>query len=445
MNNLKRENEKPQENSESSSNAKPEANASQEIDDDAVKTVKKISSILLFLEKHQWLASGIVTVILALFTFVFLIGTKYKGFETAIENLGSVNESVSQIEDNMVKKKDFDSFKHDITSQFKEVRDKIDRLENKTSRLRTDTNNLETIFRLQTGKPLPVVQDSFQSLCDRKVIPLSTKKELWDNDAELLTDKAGMKHIARDLVDKPLLLHYTQEGPADDYYKQDVIFYGQFKDNKWDGDCLINVYINGKLYLITEVTYDLGEMLSYRQVFHYVTERKKEVWSISSDRICIDEQAFGYSKNFYKKDDIREDFDINDVNVQNLLTIDQFEQKIDMEQEGFYYGRVSNGEYNDNTGEAYLVKYADDGTVRTLYCGNFANGRFEDNTGQAWWISRQDDKPTNPYYFYQGRFSKGQPIDNKEMLQITDVKQIKDTIRARYFDCDLKWYGFEKL
>lgn len=56
-----------------------------------------------------------------------------------------------------------------------------------------------------------------------------------------------------------------------------------------------------------------------------------------------------------------------------------------------------------------MIKYFENGAIRTFYSGNFKNGNFEDTTGNAWYITR--DVHT-PYMYYKGNFEMGHPTRN---------------------------------
>lgn len=66
-----------------------------------------------------------------------------------------------------------------------------------------------------------------------------------------------------------------------------------------------------------------------------------------------------------------------------MLDIASFQKFLNLNLVEFYHGNTSNGYYNDDTGNAYLVQYNNSNTVKTLYCGNFKDGVFNDNTGNA--------------------------------------------------------------
>ena len=80
--------------------------------------------------------------------------------------------------------------------------------------------------------------------------------------------------------------------------------------------------------------------------------------------------------------------------------------RLDGPLEGYYAGETSDGLYNDTTGNAYLVKYFENGLTKTIYKGNFVDGQFNDETGKAWYIVKEED---TEYMYYKGIFHNGSP------------------------------------
>ena len=110
---------------------------------------------------------------------------------------------------------------------------------------------------------------------------------------------------------------------------------------------------------------------------------------------------------------------------------------------------TSNGLYNDETDNAYAVKFSkEDGTVRTLYFGRFENGVFSDNTGNAWIIGRHVEQIGSTYAFYIGKFKDNKPSEawTKDNSQNNlSLDDINERIRYKTIKPVLKWYGFDSL
>jgi hypothetical protein len=279
-------------------------------------------------------------------------------------------------------------------------------------------------------------------MCERDAL-VSVENALWkDSDVIAISPTTNEKFTAAELTGEKLLFSYTQDG-------QEIFFYGQYSENnKWDGNCIINVYDNDELQLITEATYNDGVLLNYKQVYTYTTTANEEVWCVSK-RECTDEGNTGDSWNYYKEEDIIKDFTLSEVEPTDILNVGQISEKIETSVEGFYHGITSNGQYNDTTGESYLIKFSKkDGTVRTLYVGNFIDGDFSDNTGKAWYITRNDNDLNGTYMYYIGKFKDGKPIEKTTadnfMSDLSD-EDITAKTESIFFKCELKWYGVDSL
>lgn len=242
---------------------------------------------------------------------------------------------------------------------------------------------------------------------------------------------SGEEYKVEDLINKKVLLTYAEGS-------EDIIFYGQYNaQNHWDGSCLINNYNHGTLSFIMEAVYDDGKLISYKQVLPDKNAADENIWVIS-DRTVNDNINVGVTYRYYKDNDINQTFDLEETTISNLINVDNFRTIIAQNIEGFYKGNTSNGYYNDDTGEAYLVKYTRDGFVKTIYQGNFKNGQFDDDTNNAWSIDKDMDDPIH-YMFYHGRFKNGEKID-KDPIEFTNpLKQsdIDHILNGMHFECDI--------
>ena len=123
------------------------------------------------------------------------------------------------------------------------------------------------------------------------------------------------------------------------------------------------------------------------------------------------------------------------------MTVEDFRNNLTAVSEGFYCGNTSNNYYNDETGNAYIIKYAKDGTVRTLYVGNFIDGAFNDLTGNAWYIVRDEELNTG-YMYCKGKFENndivGNPTEKPE--NPVSLERIKEILNDAHLDLDLNWY-----
>ena len=210
----------------------------------------------------------------------------------------------------------------------------------------------------------------------------------------------------------------------------------------WDGNCVLNVYTDYRLQIITEAVYDNGKLQEYQQVYPFITKSGVEVWCISK-RKCEEKGNMGDSWNYLKEKDIVKEFELENVQPQDILTVSQVRENIETTVEGFYHGLTSNGAYNDDAGEAYLVKFSLDGTVKTLYKGVFAGRDFYDSSDEAksWMIGGKEENTNFRYAYFIGNFKDSEPGKGEWEYNL-EYEQIKSYIAPYFFKCRLKWHGF---
>ena len=230
----------------------------------------------------------------------------------------------------------------------------------------------------------------------------------------------GRELTLGEIVERKLLLPYSDG-------ESSSIFYGQLsKNGNWDGRCIINTYKSNKLELITEAQYADGILITCNQVFPYHTDREGDVWAVAR-RTKFDGFSTGDTAYVKRNGDYLIDFEIASATTENILTVDAFVATLDPKPVGYYHGNISNGLFNDNTGEAYLVKFFDDGSVRMLYHGCIKNGNIADSSdGSAWFIGRDEDD--TGYVYTTGPFRNGRaPRENKYWEPISQ-EEIQKTL-----------------
>lgn len=222
-------------------------------------------------------------------------------------------------------------------------------------------------------------------------------------------DTLGIDYAVEELVEKKLLLLSSvslDEGNVESY------FYGQFNSSgQWDGNCIINTYLNNKLKQITDAEYRNGALLNCKQIFFYTMDAKRygssglDVWAYS-DRTKEDGYSSGKTWLYVKTDDYPQKFAADNITPEDIITADQFRKGMESPLYACYSGNVSEGYFNDKTGDAYMVFFFIEkdfegkslseeekarmlGTIRLLYRGNLQDGKFNDNTGNAWEIARE--------------------------------------------------------
>lgn len=317
----------------------------------------------------------------------------------------------------------------DAPNQISELRDEkipgietsIDELKTETSKLdgditakinnvETKINNLETrIYELHSiilkGFNLKATND----YSDQIVLGLGSKKSMDLDVGPVITkmvarSSSGIEFSAEELSGIKLLLPY-KDGAKNCY------FYGQFNDNnQWDGNCIVNVYSNGILELITDAEYTNGKLVSCKQIFPDYTTRDingntEPIWVVS-DRTVVEGVSYGETWHFFREDDFFEFPEPKDVTSSDILSADAFKKLITTDVEGYYKGSTSNGWFNDDTGNAYMIKYFRNGLIKTLYVGDFQNGVFNDLTESAWMIGKKIESQA-AYSYYIGPFENG--------------------------------------
>lgn len=239
------------------------------------------------------------------------------------------------------------------------------------------------------------------------------------------TDSSGKEYFADELVNKTILLTYEEEN-------KNVFFLGQYNENyHWNGYCVTNAYYpDDSLYGICESNFEDGKRIDYKTL----VSAKENEWDYYN-RISIENINSGTSIKYSFQYNTIKNFTSTNVRASDILYVDNFIEKQDAVMLQYYHGNTSDGKYNDNSGSAYLVKFYEDGTVKTLYVGNFANGTFNDNTNNAWNIVYAEK--LGYYVYHSGIFKNGSAIDNS--IEPITQQQINEKISGYDFDCPLKW------
>lgn len=230
----------------------------------------------------------------------------------------------------------------------------------------------------------------------------------------------GRELTLGEIVERKLLLPYSDGDSSS-------IFYGQLsKNGNWDGRCIINTYKSNKLELITEAQYADGTLITCNQIFPYHTDKEGDVWAVAR-RTKFDGFSTGDTAYVKRDGDYLMDFELESATTENILTVDAFVENLDPTPVGYYHGNISNGLFNDNTGEAYLVKFFDDGSVRMLYRGKIKNGNIADSSdGSAWFIGREEDDTR--YVYTTGPFKNGKAPKNDEYWDPITQEEIQQIL-----------------
>lgn len=369
------------------------------------------------------ISSVICSLLAATVSSVFLLNRLQINFENMQNNVLEMKTNISSMS------KDVD----DIGDRVIKVETNITNI----SKLEERIGTIESAIILSAAKTLMPTENAMSSIgieygVSKLQYNLSEPK--WKSIEVIAKDiNTGKEYKAKDLMGEKILLPYKNGS-------QDVLFYGQFNENNlWDGNCIINVYERDQLVLIMDAVYDDGNLLEYQQVIPYTNNTDGDIWIISN-RLRVGEANIGESWNYIRESEIVKSFDLNSASENNLINIELFKLRTDLHLIGYYHGNTSEGFYNDDTGNAYLVKYAEDGTVRTLYAGKFKNGKFHDDSGNAWYIAREED---TEYMYFKGVFKDGRAKEENKDVPFENpvyIERITEIIQSYTFKCELKWF-----
>lgn len=407
-----------------------EAKDSEEEPQIEVRLKEKCINLIAKIPYIKVIATG-----MALLSVVFSAGvglTKLSEFMNTMQtNMEELNADMKGV------KNELESFQIERAEDKLEIMEKADDLiEKKFAKIEEDMNELDdqishirTVSFKDNFLPCLAVQKNSYGLYE-------TAAPSWEREQIIAVDPVTNELFsAVELVNQRILVPYEMNG-------EQILFCGQYnKKNHWDGKCIINVYKNGILTVLTEAVYNNGELMKYKQVIPDVNKSGKEVW-IVSDRVHSENFNSGDSWSYKRQGGYIQKFDLKDAAPEDILNITQFKKEKCNVLEGFYHGNTSDGKYNDGTGKAYMVKYDSWGYVRTLYVGRVKDGDFEDDTGEAWYIVRDEEKNTD-YMYYKGAFHNGKPIssDPDDFINPYSFRDIDDTIKSYQFECTLKWYN----
>ena len=324
-----------------------------------------------------------------------------------------------------------------ISKDVKRIDDSISSLSDKIDNLSSSVFRTEgRLFSLTITDDGPLVNAikelSFQKNSDVYYSGLSFDDEI------IATDENNVEYTVKELQNIPFLIYYTEAG-------KDVFFCGQFdEDSMWTGNCLINVYANGKLEIATEALYSHGDRCVYQQLFP-----DSDKWVFSS-RIDNGDHNSGDTWIYKKYDDIEQTILANhpvsgamvhpsDISVGEFIPL-----------LSHYHGNTSDGKYNDDSGTAYLISYFEDGYVRLFYTGCFVDGKPDDQSGTAWQIARSQN-PDTDYMLYKGIFEGGEQIQGIDEASdwenpLTESKLNEYTSELSYVDelkLDMDYIVFE--
>lgn len=394
--------------------------------------LKKFYEHPLFIAICPALVAAIISIFFNIGSSTFLNQNDISHLNNRIDELAQlISSTKNDLQDDISDvSNDLKEYEKDINSKIEELNRVIGRLQGATGIV----NNEITVN--ENGQFALLVKNTYQS--DQSVY-LSSGATLWNDNNEIIAENAytDIVYTVEELENITIILHYTENG-------EDVFLKGQFDENGyWDGNCVINRYQDGNLTMIMDAIYNSGILFSYEQVFTYKKLSGYNVWAIAAREIDGDVKS-GYTWTYYKYDNYVQDFSTEVAQSSDIINVEEFKSKVELFLEGYYSGYTSNGYYNDDTGNAYLIKYFEPGVIenainpviRTFYQGNFVDGQPDDDSYNSWHIARESN---TSYMYYRGGFSNGNANSRNEQLE-----DFKNNLTHEQIDEYLNLYGFSE-
>ena len=254
---------------------------------------------------------------------------------------------------------------------------------------------------------------------------VSNSTSSFSADTCIGTDSEGKAYIAKDLIGQTILLTFDQ-GDKETY------FLGQYNDKyHWDGYCVINTYTDGVLNGVSESNFDDGNRLNYESF--YLSDNQGE-W-IYTDRDCKEDSNDGISIRYKLDYDKQKNFTLTNARASDIIYVENLTSYDNKEVLSYYVGSTSDGVYNDNSGDAYLIRYNEDGFVSVFYKGCFQNGNFDDTNA----VEIVFDSSNDRYFLYQGTFVDGKRTSDDGIEYVTQ-NEIDTILKENECPNDLEWY-----
>lgn len=322
-------------------------------------------------------------------------------------------------------------------SKIDDVNKRIDTIENKIDDIDKDLNGTDGLYARfaivedKVNAPTITASTDVKEDMDVSVVDnnISNSTGSFSADTCIGTDSEGKAYIAKDLIGQTILLTFDQKN-------KEIYFLGQYNDKyHWDGYCVINTYsTDGILNGVSESNFDDGNRLDYESF--YLSDNQDE-W-IYSDRDCKNDSNEGISIRYKLNYDKQKNFTLTNARASDMVYVENMQSYDNKEILSYYDGSTSNGAYNDNSGNAYLIRYNEDGFVSVFYKGCFKDGNFDD--ANAIEIVLDESVGINKYFVYQGKFSNGKRLSDEGIKYITQ-DEINTILKDNECPDDLKWYS----
>lgn len=382
-------------------------------------------------------------VIVVIFSLLAVILKAHSYYTEVNANLKSLNKSIAAIDTKV--DDSLSKLEENLDSRMGHIESSIEDIKEDINNLTDDVNSIDERVSALEGS---VYYSSVSYMAASSLIDSLHNMSYGYPDTSLSkSDILAIDEITNDtytldqLCGKRVLLNYSEDG-------LDNLFYGQINENgHWDGDCTINSYKDGFLYYISDSTYDDGQLIKYNQVFKSVTNIPQEgtsnipIWIVSSRlHNSVNDSNIGISRGYYRNADIKQDFDIHDAHPYDVVGSGGFVKENAERLISYYYGVTKDGEYNDDSGQAYLAKYDSDGKIAFLYKGNFVDGKPNDTSGKAWYISWGG----TAYVRYKGAVVNGVRVSDDNLKQFSSDDELLEFIAKNQFKCELYWHSLDE-
>lgn len=369
-------------------------------------------------------AKAIIEIIGAIFTIVSLLALLFGAYNYVESKFDKLNDKLNEC----LKKDEINNLTTDV-SEMREylysddgVKDQLGEFSDKMDKV----TNLLNITAIKADVTTEEYIKNNVSIVDNDI---SDSTSSISPDTCIGTDSDGKVYIAKNLIDQTILLTYNEDD-------KEIYFLGQYNKNyHWNGYCVINTYdADGKLNGINESNFDDGNRLDYESF--YLSDKQNE-W-IYTDRDCKKETNEGISIRYKSNFSKQKNFTATNVRVSDLIYIESMKEYDNKEILSYYMGKTSNGVYNDDSGNAYLVMYNSEGFVSVYYKGNFKNGYFEDENAIE--IVLDESYNINKYFLYNGGFTRGERISDDGIKYITQ-DEINTILKENGCKDNFTWYS----
>lgn len=399
--------------------------------DELISQVDQLSKNIEKLEKNN--SKNKIKTFTELFSFVLLLFTSFGGaFVYLNGQFSEVNKNI----DNCLTEEDIKDLRKSVSDIELWIKGDINDSNHKGANERL--NKIEEKLNIS---PIDITKSAMSDIITNSVNTENVMSSPPSTEKYTLTtyvgeDSDGNKYNIGDIVNETVLLTYKEND-------NEVYFLGQINENfHWNGYCVTNIYNkDGTLYGICESNFDDGKRIDYESI--YLSKNENE-W-VHTKRTCEGEKNSGITEIFNLEYNKTKNFTNTNVRVYDFLYSKDFIENNNKILISYYNGYTSNGEYNDDTGEAYLIKYfmpediqttTNKPIIKLLYQGKFVRGEPSDEEYNSWSISREIN---TTYMFYKGGFS-----DGKANSRNKDKEEFENYLTHDRIVEYLHKYGFDK-